>query len=277
MRTDQRRWGVCAVGVALVLAAAWITPASGADKLKDDAAALAELRALLTFTPRPKTLAEAMAKFREVMPKLEALAEKYKDAEKAGPQALYVIGMISMRLEDTKKAKAAFTKFLKRYPDHAAKGQVKSQLDKLNAVGNAAKEFQTQDLAGKAVKLSDFRGKVVLLDFFAGWCPPCRAEMPNLVKLYAKYKGRGFEIVGISMDRGLDKAKAYVKRAGITWTVVFEKPGGWNNPVAKLYGIRSIPATYLLDKEGKILRMGLRGKALEAELAKLLPDKAAPK
>lgn len=277
MWTDQRRSRACALVVALVVAAGWIAPASGAENPKVDAAALTELRALLTFIPRPKSLAEAMVKFKEMMPKLEALAEKYKDTERVGSQALYVIGMISMRLNDMEKAKAAFAKFLKRYPDHAAKGQVKSHLDNLNAVGNPAKEFKTTDLAGKAVKLSDFRGKVVLLDFFAGWCPPCRAEMPNLIKVYAKYKARGFEIVGINIDRSLDKAKAYVKQAGITWTVTFEKPGHWDNPVAKLYNIESIPATYLLDKAGKVLRTDLGGKALETELAKLFPDKAAPK
>ncbi|MEW6712461.1 MAG: TlpA disulfide reductase family protein, partial [Candidatus Riflebacteria bacterium] len=122
---------------------------------------------------------------------------------------------------------------------------------------------------GKDLSLERFKGKVLLVDFWATWCPPCRAEVPNIVKAYKEYNPKGFEIVGISFDESREKFDEYIKENAMPWPQYFDGKG-WQNEVGPTYGIQSIPAMYLLDKEGKVVTSDLRGEKLEAELAKLL-------
>jgi len=137
--------------------------------------------------------------------------------------------------------------------------------------GLPAVDFEAIDTAGKAFKLSDYKGKVVLLDFWASWCAPCRAEMPNVIAAYKAYHDKGFEIVGISLDQTLDAMNTYLsENPGITWRMVCDEKY-WEAAVAQLYRVRGIPAAFLIDKEGTIYDE-VRGESLTAGLEKLLGE-----
>ena len=137
------------------------------------------------------------------------------------------------------------------------------------SIGEMAPDIELADPDGKPLKLSSFRGKVVLIDFWASWCGPCRKEMPNVVKAYAKYKNKGFEIFGVSLDKDKANWVEAIKTDGITWPQVSDLQQ-WNSSVVNLYAIQGIPYTVLLDKEGKILAKNLRGDELDKKLAEIL-------
>ena len=137
------------------------------------------------------------------------------------------------------------------------------------SIGEMAPDIELADPDGKPLKLSSFRGKVVLIDFWASWCGPCRKEMPNVVKAYAKYKNKGFEIFGVSLDKDKANWVEAIKTDGITWSQVSDLQQ-WNSSVVNLYAIQGIPYTVLLDKEGKILAKNLRGDELDKKLAEIL-------
>lgn len=138
------------------------------------------------------------------------------------------------------------------------------------SVGAMAPVFTQNDVNGKPVSLTDFRGKYVLIDFWASWCGPCRGENPNVVKAYNQYKTKNFTILGVSLDRPGKKADwlTAIKADGLVWTQVSDLKF-WDNEVAKLYGIRSIPQNFLIDPNGKIIGKNLRGDELEKKLATL--------
>lgn len=139
---------------------------------------------------------------------------------------------------------------------------------KITAIGKMAPDFTQPDTSGKAVKLSDFRGNYVLVDFWASWCGPCRAENPNLLKTFNKYKDEGFKVLGVSLDQPGKKASwlAAIHKDGLTWTQVSDLKF-WDNEVAVLYGIKAIPSNLLLDPQGKIIAKDLRGEELTKKLS----------
>jgi thiol-disulfide isomerase/thioredoxin len=143
-------------------------------------------------------------------------------------------------------------------------------LDKV-AIGKTFTDFEMADTKGNMHALSEYvgKGKVVLIDFWASWCPPCRKEIPHLVELYAQYKGKDFEIVGISLDRTLEAWEKGIKDLAITWPQLSDL-AYWKNAGAALYGVNSIPHTVLVGKDGTIIGKDLHGEELAAKLAELL-------
>lgn len=143
---------------------------------------------------------------------------------------------------------------------------------KRTAVGVSFTDIQLTDTLGKTHKLSDYLGKgnYVLVDFWASWCGPCRAEMPHVKAAYEKYASKGFEIVGLSLDNKADAWKKSIQTMGLKWPQ-FSDLKGWQSEVAILYGIRSIPATILFGPDGKIVGTSLRGEALMHKLAEIYP------
>lgn len=121
----------------------------------------------------------------------------------------------------------------------------------------------------KKIKLSDLKGKVVLIDFWASWCGPCRKENPNVVKTYEKYKNDGFTVMSVSLDTDKEKWMAAIKNDNLTWPNHVSDLAGWSSQVGRKYGVSSVPFTVLIDQEGKIIRTNLRGEALEKELERI--------
>jgi peroxiredoxin len=137
------------------------------------------------------------------------------------------------------------------------------------AIGQPAPEIALNSPEGKEIKLSSLRGKYVLIDFWASWCGPCRKENPNMVRMYNRFKGKDFEIFGVSLDREKEQWLKAIKDDGLTWTHVSDLQF-WQSSVVPLYRIQGIPMTVLLDKNGIIIDKNLRGRALEDRLAELL-------
>lgn len=149
--------------------------------------------------------------------------------------------------------------------------EVKAIIDarKTVAVGSVAPDFALQTLDGKTISLKDLRGKFVLVDFWASWCGPCMAEVPNVKKVYEKFHVKGFEVVGVSLDEKKEAWTNAIAKHGLSWLHVSSLKG-WKCPVAAQYSVTGIPATFLLDPEGKIIARNLRGEELMEAVAKVL-------
>ncbi|MFT3680588.1 MAG: TlpA disulfide reductase family protein [Ferruginibacter sp.] len=140
---------------------------------------------------------------------------------------------------------------------------------KRNAIGTVMDDFEQPDTSGKAVSLSSFRGKYVLVDFWASWCRPCRQENPNVVANYNKYKDKNFTVLGVSLDKSKPAWVDAITMDGLTWSHISDLQG-WANSVAGKFHVQSIPQNFLIDPDGKIVAKNLRGPALERALEKLL-------
>ena len=185
-------------------------------------------------------------------------------------------------LKDTAKAdemlkqlKADFkgTKFVDRLEkQEAALGEAK-KIQSALGTGLAFPDFSEKDLNGQPLSVGALKGKVVLVDFWATWCGPCRAELPNVIATYQKHHGQGFEIIGISLDSDRDKLDAFLKQTdGMTWPQFFDGQG-WSNKIAVKYGVQSIPFAVLVGPDGKIIGKDLRGEELENAVSAALTKK----
>ena len=136
-------------------------------------------------------------------------------------------------------------------------------------IGQFAPEISLPSPDGKEIALSSLKGKLVLIDFWASWCGPCRKEMPNVVKIYSKFKNKGFEIYGVSLDQDKEKWMEAITKDGINWPQVSDLKY-WDNVAARIYNVQGIPYTVLIDKDGKIIAKNLRGQELEKKIAEVL-------
>ena len=189
------------------------------------------------------------------------------------PVALYAISRYAgyaMDVPKTEKLYKALTSDIQELPSGVSLAE-KIELGRKLEVGQYALGFTQNDTLNNPVSLASFKGKYVLIDFWASWCGPCRAENPNVVKAYQKYKSKGFTVLGVSLDRPGQKEKwlKAIHDDQLTWTHVSDL-NFWNNEVAQLYGVQAIPQNYLLDADGKIAAKNIRGEELDKTLASLL-------
>lgn len=136
------------------------------------------------------------------------------------------------------------------------------------AIGSVPPDFSAKDIAGAKVTLSDLKGKVVLLDFWATWCPPCRVEVPNLIDIQRKFANSDFVLISVSLDRDLQAARAFVRDKQMDWVHIIDLEAG--REIADKYQVTYIPSTFLIDRRGRIAGGQLHGKELKEKIAELL-------
>ena len=158
---------------------------------------------------------------------------------------------------------------IKDYPNDSFVKHISERLKGVLLPGMEAPEISMKDTEGNVRRLSDLRGKVVLIDFWASWCGPCRRENPNVVKLYKKYHDRGFEIYSVSLDKEKGAWLKAIRDDGLIWPNHVSDLQGWTSSGGKTYGVMSVPNTVLVDAEGKIIARNLRGSDLERKLAEI--------
>ena len=210
------------------------------------------------------------------------LEQKYAIMDK-GPQAdlQTLMGDVVQMLLGSMKAKGDVPGALKfidevkaDLADNPESEGINNFLDQLATQFQQPQVGSTMEIAftstsGEEIDLAKMSDKVVLVDFWATWCGPCIAEMPNVIAAYEKYKDKGFEVIGISLDDDKEKLEEFTRKNGMPWPQYFDGKG-WENEIASRYKITGIPATYLIGKDGRIVATDLRGGALEAQLEELL-------
>ncbi|HEV2318916.1 MAG TPA: TlpA disulfide reductase family protein [Verrucomicrobiae bacterium] len=207
------------------------------------------------------------------------LAEHKGEKTDAVARILYMKAMIySEVIHDSAKSDALMNQLTNEFSgttlvtrlqnQEAQEAQAKKIQDSL-AKGTQFPDFSENDVTGKPLSIANYKGKVVMIDFWATWCPPCRGEIPNVVATYQKYHDKGFEIIGVSLDSDRDKLLSFIKENNMTWQQYFDGQG-WSNKLAVKYGIESIPMTFLLDGNGKIIGKDLRGEELTDAVASSL-------
>lgn len=206
----------------------------------------------------------------------ETVYGNYIRTNASSPIAMYVMNQYAGWEIDADKVEPVFNSLPEatRLLPSAVEFKEKIEIAKKTGVGRIAMDFTQNDTIGQPVSLSSLRGKYLLIDFWASWCGPCRAENPNLVKAYAKFREKGFHIIGVSLDNPGQKEKwmKAIHDDGLYWTQVSDLKG-WKNEVSVMYGIQAIPQNLLLDPEGKIVAKNLRGEELDSKLAEYVAKK----
>jgi thiol-disulfide isomerase/thioredoxin len=202
---------------------------------------------------------------------LEKKLDSFIMANKDSYVSPFVMVVTSQLSEDTELMEKRYNALNKNVQQGFFGKYVKEILDdsKIGAIGSEAIEFTQNDTLGKPVSLSSFRGKYVLIDFWASWCGPCRSENPNVVAAYHKFKDKNFTILGVSLDRSKDSWMKAIYDDQLAWTQVSDLKY-WSNEVAAKYKIQSIPQNFLVGPDGKIVAKNLRGENLETKLCELL-------
>lgn len=267
--------------IAFLCLLAWQLPLGGEESTAatELAALVQQIRGKIAEGKRtPEQLADDIKQF-------DVLLEKHK-AEKTDDVAR-ILGMKAMLyyeiFNDSPKATELFQKLQAEFPETSVGKTMQATLDAIKAnekvkemqrklmVGSKFPDFEEKDTNGKSISVASYKGKVVLIDFWATWCPGCLAELPNVLKVYEKYNSKGFEVIGVSLDKDLKKLTDFVKARNVPWRQYFDEPS--TQKLAQRYIISTIPATYLVNQEGVIIGKDLRGPELEAAVAKALAGK----
>ncbi len=254
------------------------------DQLKhDERPAIKEMVAEMEMGEKlaklPELSAEEKQAFvQEVATKLQAAPVDDLQQLQTGIQMAMQVAQILERSGDTEQAIAAnnlFAKYIaaKNFPQGAELvKRMEATVRRLSLMGNTMDVVGTT-FEGEKFDLKSLQGKVVLVDFWATWCGPCIAELPNVKNLYNAYHAKGFEVVGISLDEDKEALEQFLDKQDIEWTTLFEtdpEQQGWENPISRHYGISGIPTAILVDQAGKVVSLNARGPELQESLEKLL-------
>lgn len=231
------------------------------------------------FAAVDQNAADADAQYRAIRKKYDDRLEERRKKElvfaKDNPSSIFALDAL-YDVANSHPLSAIEPTFLALAPEirESPRGQAMAArilASKTIVIGNVAPDFVQPDVEGKLVRLSDFQGQYVLLDFWASWCGPCRAENPNLKKAYLNYKDKGLEVIAVSLDN-MNAKKAWldaIEHDGLPWINVSDLKG-WNNDAVQLYGVRAVPTNYLIDPQGKIVAVNLKGEELHKALGKFL-------
>jgi thiol-disulfide isomerase/thioredoxin len=251
----------------------------------------AEKQAIL-MTKKGLSQEQQIKEFLEMRKPLDAFAKAEMLKNPANPANIVLstsmtpaMGFDNWDTENLKVLEKVAVAFEEKYPGSPIANSMRMQVEQIlagmsefknaktnprNASGISAPEIELKNPEGKTLKLSSLRGKVVLIDFWASWCGPCRQENPNVVRAYNKFKDKGFTVFSVSLDDDANAWKRAIKSDGLIWPNHVSDLKKWKSPLPELYGFDGIPYTVLIDKQGKIIGTNLRGPALEQKLNEIL-------
>ena len=221
------------------------------------------------------TINKLLKEYKKFQNEMNDYSKKFiKDNPDAYLSVLLLENFLMRQYLTPEEVKTYFNGLSKEIQDTKSGKKIKTALDALNAVvvGKPAPNFSAPSPDGKTISLKESLGKVTIIDFWASWCGPCRAENPNVVALYNEFHPQGLNIIGVSLDKDATKWKDAIAKDGLVWPHVSNLKF-WEDPIAKQYNVQSIPATFILDAKGNIVAKDLRGDALRAKVKELLAIK----